>query len=202
MFFYLKGEHPWTLPYIVGLGNPGSEYDRTRHNAGADFVTELAYRHGATLSPESKFFGLTARITLEGQDLRLLIPTTFMNRSGQAISAMAQFFKIPPEAILVAHDELDLPPGTARLKHGGGHGGHNGLRDTIKALGNNPNFNRLRLGIGHPGSAAQVVGFVLKKAPTSEQQELLDAIDRTIDVLPLAAKGDWAKAMNQLHTKA
>ncbi len=190
------------LQMIVGLGNPGNEYDKTRHNAGADFVAELAYRNGATLSPESKFYGLTARITLEGQDLRLLIPTTFMNRSGQAIGAMAQFFKVPPEAILVAHDELDLPPGTARLKHGGGHGGHNGLRDTIKALGNNPNFNRLRLGIGHPGSASQVVGFVLKKAPSSEQQELNDAIDRAIDVLPLAAKGDWGKAMNQLHTKA
>ncbi|ROQ20943.1 peptidyl-tRNA hydrolase [Marinimicrobium koreense] len=190
------------LQMIVGLGNPGTEYDRTRHNAGADFVTELAYRNGATLTPENKFHGLTARITLDGQDLRLLIPTTFMNRSGQAISAMAQFFKIPPEAILVAHDELDLPPGTARLKHGGGHGGHNGLRDTIKALGNNKEFNRLRLGIGHPGSAPQVVGFVLKKAPTSEQQALHDAIDRAIDVLPLAAKGEWAKAMNQLHTKA
>ena len=189
------------LQMIVGLGNPGTEYDRTRHNAGADFVTELAYRNGATLTPENKFHGLTARITLDGQDLRLLIPTTFMNRSGQAISAMAQFFKIPPEAILVAHDELDLPSGTARLKHGGGHGGHNGLRDTIKALGNNKEFNRLRLGIGHPGSASQVVGFVLKKAPTSEQQALHDAIDRAIDVLPLAAKGEWAKAMNQLHTK-
>lgn len=189
------------LQMIVGLGNPGTEYDRTRHNAGADFVTELAYRTGATLTPESKFHGLTARITLDGQDLRLLIPTTFMNRSGQAISAMAQFFKIPPEAILVAHDELDLPPGTARLKHGGGHGGHNGLRDTIKALGNNKDFNRLRLGIGHPGSASQVVGYVLKKAPTSEQQALHDAIDRAIDVLPLAAKGEWAKAMNQLHTR-
>jgi len=189
------------LQMIVGLGNPGTEYDRTRHNAGADFVTELAYRNGATLTPENKFHGLTARITLNGQDLRLLIPTTFMNRSGQAISAMAQFFKIPPEAILVAHDELDLPPGTARLKHGGGHGGHNGLRDTIKALGNNKEFNRLRLGIGHPGSASQVVGFVLKKAPASEQQALHDAIDRAIDVLPLAAKGEWAKAMNLLHTK-
>ncbi len=189
------------LQLIVGLGNPGAEYDRTRHNAGADFVTELAWRRGVTLSPESKFHGLTGRINLDGQDLRLLIPTTFMNRSGQSIGAMAQFFKIPPEAILVAHDELDLPPGTARLKHSGGHGGHNGLRDTIQALGNNKDFNRLRLGIGHPGSASQVVGYVLKKAPTSEQQLLLDAIDRAIDVLPLAARGDWAKAMNQLHTK-
>lgn len=189
------------LQLIVGLGNPGAEYDRTRHNAGADFVTELAWRQGVTLTPENKFHGLTGRIRLDGQDLRLLIPTTFMNRSGQAIGAMAQFFKIPVEAILVAHDELDLPPGTARLKHSGGHGGHNGLRDTIKALGNNKDFNRLRLGIGHPGAASQVVGYVLKKAPTSEQQQLHEAIDRSIEVLPLAARGDWAKAMNQLHTK-
>ncbi|WP_347332087.1 aminoacyl-tRNA hydrolase [Marinimicrobium locisalis] len=189
------------LQLIVGLGNPGAEYDRTRHNAGADFVTELAWRQGVTLTPENKFHGLTGRIRLDGQDVRLLIPTTFMNRSGQSIGAMAQFFKIPVEAILVAHDELDLPPGTARLKHSGGHGGHNGLRDTIKALGNNKDFNRLRLGIGHPGSASQVVGYVLKKAPTSEQQQLHDAIDRAIEVLPLAARGDWAKAMNQLHTK-
>lgn len=189
------------LELIVGLGNPGPEYDRTRHNAGADFVSELARRYGASLSPENKFFGLTTQVNLQGRNLRLLIPTTFMNRSGQAIAALAQFFKIPPEAILVAHDELDLPPGTARLKHGGGHGGHNGLRDTIKTLGNNPNFNRLRLGIGHPGSASQVVGFVLKKAPSSEQQLLEEAIDRAIEVLPKAATGDWAAAMNQLHTK-
>ncbi len=106
------------LQLIVGLGNPGKEYDRTRHNAGADFVSELSRALGATLSPETKFHGLTAKTTLDGQDLRLLIPTTFMNRSGQSIGAIAQFFKIPPEAILVAHDELDLPPGTARLKHG------------------------------------------------------------------------------------
>lgn len=185
---------------IVGLGNPGSEYDRTRHNAGADFVVELAHREGASLVPESKFFGLTARIFLNGRDLRLLIPTTFMNRSGQAIAALAQFYKIPPEAILVAHDELDLAPGVARFKHGGGHGGHNGLRDTIGALANNANFNRLRLGIGHPGSAAQVVNFVLKKAPTNEQSLIDDAIDRAIRVLPDAVKGDWATAMQNLHT--
>lgn len=189
------------LQLIVGLGNPGTEYDRTRHNAGADFVTEVAYKLGTTLSPESKFFGLTARASLNGQDLRLLIPTTFMNRSGQAIGAMAQFFKIPPEAILVAHDELDLPPGTARLKHSGGHGGHNGLRDTIKALGNNRDFNRLRLGIGHPGSASQVVGYVLKRAPVDDQRLIDEAIARAVDVLPKAASGDWAAAMNELHTK-
>ncbi|MDQ2077635.1 aminoacyl-tRNA hydrolase [Marinimicrobium sp. ABcell2] len=190
------------LQLIVGLGNPGPEYDRTRHNAGADFVAELARRNGASLSPESKFFGLTARIQIQGRDLRLLIPTTFMNRSGQAIGALAQFYKIPPEAILVAHDELDLPPGTARLKHSGGHGGHNGLRDTIKALGNNRDFNRLRLGIGHPGSASQVVVYVLKKAEPDDQRLIEDAIDRAIDVMPELTKGEWAAAMNRLHTKA
>ncbi|MGM8226778.1 aminoacyl-tRNA hydrolase [Cellvibrio sp. ARAG 10.3] len=188
------------LQLIVGLGNPGAEYDRTRHNAGADFVAELARREGASLVPENKFYGLTARIHFRGRDLRLLIPTTFMNRSGQAINALAQFYKIPPEAILVAHDELDLAPGVARFKHGGGHGGHNGLRDTISALGNNQNFNRLRLGIGHPGSAAQVVGFVLKKAPASEQTLIDDAIDRAIRALPDAAKGNWGVAMQNLHT--
>lgn len=188
------------LQLIVGLGNPGPEYDRTRHNAGADFVAELAYREGASLVQENKFYGLTARLNFQGRDLRLLIPTTFMNRSGQAINAIAQFYKIPPEAILVAHDELDLAPGMARFKHGGGHGGHNGLRDTISALGNNPNFNRLRLGIGHPGSAAQVVGFVLKKAPASEQALIDDAIDRAIRALPEAVKGNWAAAMQNLHT--
>lgn len=189
------------LQLIVGLGNPGPEYDRTRHNAGADFVAELARREGASLVSESKFFGLTARIFLNGRDLRLLIPTTFMNRSGQAIAALAQFYKIPPEAILVVHDELDLAPGIARFKQGGGHGGHNGLRDTISALGNNANFMRLRLGIGHPGSAAQVVGFVLKKAPSSEQTLIDDAIDEAIRVMPDAVKGNWGEAMQKLHTK-
>lgn len=190
------------LQLIVGLGNPGPEYDRTRHNAGADFVTELARREGASLVPEAKFFGLTARIFVNGRDLRLLIPTTFMNRSGQAIAAMANFYKIPPEAILVAHDELDLNPGVARFKQGGGHGGHNGLRDTISALGNNNNFRRLRIGIGHPGSAAQVVGFVLKKAPSSEQQLIDDAIDAALRVMPDAVKGNWSIATQNLHTAA
>lgn len=189
------------LQLIVGLGNPGPEYDRTRHNAGADFVTELARRYGASLSPESKFFGDTCRINIEGRDLRLLIPTTFMNRSGQAVGALAQFYKIPPEAILVAHDELDLPPGTARLKHGGGHGGHNGLRDTIKALGNSRDFNRLRLGIGHPGSAPQVVSYVLRKAAPDDQRLLEEATVRALDVVPQLLKGNWAIAMNRLHTK-
>ena len=188
------------IKLIVGLGNPGAEYDRTRHNAGADFVSELARQHGASLSPEAKFFGLSARIIMGSQDLRLLIPTTFMNLSGKAIAAMANFYKIEPENILVAHDELDLDPGVARLKHGGGHGGHNGLRDTIKALGNNKDFARLRLGIGHPGNAKQVASFVLKKAPQAEQQLIDDAIYEATKVMPLAAKGEWNSAMKELHT--
>ena len=190
------------IQLIVGLGNPGSEYAHTRHNAGADFVCELARRHGSSLNPDSKFFGLTGRLRLDGVDIRLLSPTTFMNRSGQAVGAMAHFFKIPVTAILVAHDELDLAPGTARLKHGGGHGGHNGLRDIIKALGNNNSFARLRIGIGHPGSADQVVGYVLKKAGSAEQQLIDQSIDAAVDALPLAAAGAWNRAMKQLHTRA
>ncbi|UTF61326.1 aminoacyl-tRNA hydrolase [Gilvimarinus sp. DA14] len=186
---------------IVGLGNPGSEYDRTRHNAGADLVSELARQAGTSLSPEKKFFGNTARINLGSRQVHLLIPTTFMNRSGQAIGALAQFYKIEPEAILVAHDELDLNPGVVRLKIGGGHGGHNGLRDTISALGNNKNFARIRIGIGHPGHASKVTGHVLKRAGSAEQQLIDESIDRAIDALPLAVNGEWNKAMHKLHTQ-
>jgi peptidyl-tRNA hydrolase, PTH1 family len=189
------------IQLIVGLGNPGGEYQRTRHNAGADFVAELAQQMGANLNPDPKYFGLTARINYQGQDLRLLIPTTYMNRSGQAVAAMSNFFKIEPAAILVAHDELDLAPGVARFKHGGGHGGHNGLRDIINALGNNQNFPRLRLGIGHPGAAPLVANFVLKRAPSSEQELTDNAITRAIKSLPEAIKGDWNTAMKNLHTE-
>ncbi|WP_049631902.1 aminoacyl-tRNA hydrolase [Cellvibrio sp. pealriver] len=188
------------IQLVVGLGNPGSEYERTRHNAGQDFVEELARTLGVSLVNDNKYFGLTARANYQGRDLRLLIPTTYMNRSGQSVSAMANFFKIEPSAILVAHDELDLAPGIARFKQGGGHGGHNGLRDIIAALGNNQNFPRLRLGIGHPGSAAMVANFVLKRAPSSEQELIDDAIARAIKCTPDALKGDWNTAMKNLHT--
>lgn len=188
------------IQLIVGLGNPGSEYHRTRHNAGAEFVSELAHYIGANLNSDPKYFGFSARINYQDQDLRLLIPTTYMNRSGQAVAAMANFFKIEPAAILVAHDELDLAPGVARFKHGGGHGGHNGLRDIINALGNNQDFQRLRLGIGHPGAAPLVANFVLKRAPSSEQELTDDAIIRAIKYLPEAVKGDWNTAMKNLHT--
>ena len=153
---------------IVGLANPGAQYADTRHNAGAWFVTRLADQLGAKLSPDSKSFGLIARVSHQGEDVRLLIPTTFMNRSGQAIAAVAGFYKIAPAEILIAHDELDLSPGQIRLKTGGGHGGHNGLRDAIASLGNQNGFHRLRVGIGHPGDSSLVSGFVLSKVPRSE----------------------------------
>jgi len=189
-----------SLCMIAGLGNPGSDYRGTRHNAGADFVEALAREHGATLQAESRFFGLTARIQCAGHDLRLLIPTTFMNRSGQAVAAMASFYKVAPEAILVAHDELDIPPGTARFKRGGGHGGHNGLRDIVSCLGNNNNFSRLRVGIGHPGHASRVTGYVLGK-PTAAEREQIDAsIDAAIAALPLLLAGEDTRAMTQLHS--
>lgn len=188
------------IKLIVGLANPGREYEQTRHNAGALFVEELARQNGATLTPDNKYFGLTARTTLSGHDVRLLIPTTFMNRSGQAVAALANFFKIKPEEILVAHDELDIDPGTARFKQGGGHGGHNGLRDIIAKMSNNKNFHRLRIGIGHPGSADKVTGWVLNKAPAKEYQQMEAAIDESLRALPNALTGDWAKAMNDLHS--
>ena len=185
---------------IVGLGNPGPNYQRTRHNAGADFVRELANSIGATLSTESKFFGETTRLSLNGRDIRLLIPTTYMNRSGQAVSTMAKFYQIEPQNILVAHDELDHSPGTARFKIAGGHGGHNGLRDIIKSLGNNKEFARLRIGIGHPGHADQVADYVLKKASKGDQQLINNSIDDALQSLPLAVEGQWEQAMNQLHS--
>lgn len=188
------------IQLIVGLGNPGAEYEQTRHNAGAWFVEALAKHCGVSLRPEKKYHGLYAKAHFEGKDLHLLIPTTFMNRSGQSTIAVAGFFKIPPAAILVAHDELDIPPGTARFKQGGGHGGHNGLRDIISKLGNEKGFNRLRLGIGHPGSSDKVTGYVLGRAPKSEQDALNDCIDEAIRALPDAVAGQWPAAMNRLHS--
>jgi len=188
------------IELIVGLGNPGRQYEDTRHNAGAWFVTRLARQHNASLGNDSKYNALTGRVTINGHEVRLLIPTTFMNVSGQAVAPFANFFKIPAEKILVAHDELDLPPGIAKLKQGGGHGGHNGLRDIISKLGNNQNFARLRIGIGHPGSADQVSGFVLGRAPSSEQKLIDDAIDESLRIIPQLLAGDANKAMNRLHS--
>ena len=186
---------------IVGLGNPGTEYEQTRHNAGAFFVERVAASQGINLSFDKKYFGLVGKFSHQGHDVRLLIPTTFMNRSGQAVAALANFFRIAPHAILVAHDELDMPPGVAKLKQGGGHGGHNGLRDIIAQLGSQNGFHRLRLGIGHPGHSSMVANFVLSRAPRSEQDLLDTSIDNALAVLPDILAGNWSKAMHTLHSQ-
>jgi PTH1 family peptidyl-tRNA hydrolase len=184
---------------IVGLGNPGSEYEKTRHNAGFWWVDHIASRVKATLRLESKFHGLFAKVLLHEHDVWLLEPQTFMNLSGRAVVALAAFYKILPNEILVVHDELDLLPGTAKLKYGGGHGGHNGLKD-INAHLSTPNYWRLRLGIGHPGDRSQVVNYVLKP-PRREEQELIDvASAKAQDILPELIRGQFEQAMHRLHT--
>lgn len=189
------------IQLIVGLGNPGAKYDNTRHNAGQDWVIELANSHGISLAPEKRYFGLYGQGLIDGQKVHLLIPTTFMNLSGQALQAVANFYKIDNPAILVAHDELDLPPGTARFKQGGGHGGHNGLRDIINKRGGDKSFHRLRLGIGHPGDAKLVSSYVLKKAPNDEFISTQRAMDNATRYLGNALKGRWQQAMNDLHSQ-
>ncbi len=193
-----SSEH--SIQLIVGLGNPGAQYEDTRHNAGFWYVEQLARAKGVFLQPEKKFFGHTARITLGGQDVRLINPATFMNRSGQSVGAIAAFFKIPPESILVVHDELDLPVGVGRLKQGGGHGGHNGLRDIISALGNSRDFLRLRLGIGHPGNSKEVVNYVLNKPSVAERQKIDSVIDEAVRITDEAITGSRSKAVQELHT--
>ncbi len=185
---------------IVGLGNPGAKYDQTRHNAGFEFVDELAAKYSAQWKLDPKYQAETTTVDIDGKKIWLLKPMTFMNRSGQAVGALSQFFKFAPENILVAHDELDIDAGSARFKKGGGHGGHNGLRDIISCLGNNKNFYRLRLGIGHPGTSSEVVDYVLRKAKPEERISLERAIDCALDQLTLAINGDWSKAMNHLHS--
>ena len=189
-----------SIKLIVGLANPGAEYAATRHNAGAWYVDLLAQRYNQALKEESKFYGYTARLNIAGEDVRLLVPTTFMNLSGKAVGAMATFYRIAPEEILVAHDELDLPPGVAKFKQGGGHGGHNGLKDIISKLGNNLNFHRLRIGIGHPGDRNKVVGFVLGKPQAAEQTLIDNAIDEAARCTEVWLKEDRLKAMNRLHS--
>jgi len=188
------------IKLIVGLGNPGPEYSKTRHNAGVWFVEELARIYHSPLKMEARFHGYAGRIQSGALDIRLLVPTTFMNRSGQAVAALANFYRIEPEAILIAHDELDLPPGIAKLKRGGGHGGHNGLRDSINKLGNNKNFLRLRIGIGHPGDKNRVSGYVLGKAQQAEQELIDAAIDEASRCTEILLKDGLSRAMNRLHS--
>lgn len=184
---------------IVGLGNPGRKYEQTRHNVGFVLLDELARSKGATLKPENKFHGEVCKLVLEGRDVWLLKPDTFMNLSGKAVAALARFYKIAPESILVVHDELDIPPGQLRLKQGGGHGGHNGLRDIVAQLGSRE-FLRLRIGIGHPGESREVSNYVLNKAPADDQRHIDDAIDEALRTLPQILQGELQAAMNRLHS--
>jgi len=188
-----------SIRLIVGLGNPGREYETTRHNAGYWWVDELARLQNLSFKNEPKFHGLMARGQLHDHEMLLLKPQTFMNVSGRSVGALAQFYKIAPMEILVVHDELDLPPGVARLKLGGGHGGHNGLKDIIAHLGTK-DFWRLRLGIGHPGERSEVSNFVLHD-PRREERELIDAaMQRALDVAHLVIEGKTEAAMLKLHS--
>ena len=188
------------IKLIVGLGNPGDKYTDTRHNAGKWLIERLARRFNVSLNPESKFFGKTARTLVNGKEVRLLVPTTFMNLSGKAVGALASFYRIKPEEILVIHDELDLPPGTAKLKQGGGHGGHNGLKDIVAQLGNNNNFYRLRIGIGHPGHRDLVAGYVLNKPSPADRDALEKVLDEATDCVEMIFKDGIVKATNRLNS--
>jgi PTH1 family peptidyl-tRNA hydrolase len=188
------------LKLIVGLGNPGPQYRDNRHNAGAQFVAQLCSRYDGEMRTESKFFGAATRIAIASQDVRLLIPTTYMNRSGQAVAAICKYFDIAPENMLVAYDEIDFDPGVTRLKFGGGHAGNNGIRDIISALSDNKDFYRLRIGVGHPGNKALVANYVLSDPPKKEAEMILTDIDKAIAAMPLAVTGHWQSAMHNLHT--
>lgn len=187
------------IKLFVGLGNPGPEYEATRHNAGFWWIDALARDLKVSLNPERSYHGLAARANVHGQTVWLLEPQTFMNLSGKSVSALARFFKIEPQEILVVHDELDVAPGQAKLKFGGSHAGHNGLRDIHAQLGT-ADYWRLRVGIGHPGVKAEVVNWVLKK-PLKEQREAIDdAIVRTLHAVPALLGGEMEKATLQIHT--
>lgn len=183
---------------IAGLGNPGPEYAATRHNAGFWFADAVVDRYRVSWRTESKFFGETSRVKIEGVDVLLLKPATFMNRSGQAVQAMSAFYKLPAEAVLVAHDELDMPAGQMRLKLGGGHGGHNGLRDIHKPLGEG--YRRLRIGIGHPGDKNLVLNYVLARPSKADDALIHDGIGKAVDALSIWLSASWDKALQQLHT--
>jgi len=187
------------LKLIVGLGNPGAEYARTRHNAGFHLADELARRHGGTFRSEPRHHGELAKVQIEGQDVWLLKPMSFMNRSGGPVQSVVSFYKVAPDSILVAYDELDFPPGIVRLKQGGGAAGHNGMRDVIANVGDQ--FWRLRIGIGHPGDRTQVLNFVLGR-PTAEDTRLIDeTIAAGADAVQILMSEGGQKAMHRLHTR-
>ncbi len=188
-----------TIGLIVGLGNPGDQYAKTRHNAGFWFIDALAKHYGGQLSFQSKYKAETAQIQIGGQTVHLLKPQTFMNKSGESVQALTQFYKIPIESVLVAHDELDIPTGAIRLKRGGGHGGHNGLRDIIAKHGNNANFARLRIGIDHPGHKSMVTSHVLNKASMDEMILIERAIDEAVASTEKIIHNQWSDVQQTLH---
>jgi peptidyl-tRNA hydrolase, PTH1 family len=187
------------LALVVGLGNPGQQHQYNRHNAGAMFLQRLCDSAKGELRPESKFHGKSGRIEIAGQEVRLLFPTTYMNLSGQAVAALSQYYKIPPQQILVCYDELDLPIGTTRLKKGGGPGGHNGVRDVLSALGS-PDFLRLRFGIAHPGDSDKVLDYVLGDFSRDDAISIEREFDKALKIMPLLVEGKLQLAMTQLHT--
>ncbi len=189
------------ISLIVGLGNPGPEYAETRHNAGFRFLGAVSAGAGTPLRGESRFAANVGRMKIAEQDVWLLTPTTFMNHSGDAVGRFAQYYKIPPGRVLVVYDELDLPPGTVRLKVGGGDAGHNGLHDVIEKFGT-PDFPRLRIGVGRPPSAGQGASYVLRRAPPAEQTLIDAAIERARECLSEIVQGKYQQAMNALHTEA
>ena len=188
-----------SIKLIVGLGNPSKEYEQTRHNAGFWFIDELAWQWKVSLKEDKKYFGEVARVSRADGDVWLLKPLTFMNLSGKAVGALAQFYKIKPEEILVVHDELDIPCGRIRLKRGGGNGGHNGLKDIQAKLGT-ADFYRLRLGIDHPGDKALVSAYVLNKPSAEDKQKIEEAIGKSLQGLPLIMEGKWEEATRFLHS--
>jgi PTH1 family peptidyl-tRNA hydrolase len=189
------------IEVIAGLGNPGPEYRDTRHNAGFWLLDLIARQSGAEFGVERRFQAETARAELDGHPCHLIKPLTFMNRSGQAVAALARYYRVPIERILVVHDEIDLPPGTVRLKRGGGHGGHNGLRDIIEAFGGAAGFLRLRLGVGRPAASDEVVNYVLHAPSAADRTLIGTAIDAAVAVLPLVVAGETERAMNRLHRR-
>ena len=189
-----------SLKVIVGLGNPGPKHDSDRHNAGGIFLHHLCKSYGGTLRGESKFFGEFGSISVDSHEIKLLFPTTFMNHSGKSVSALCNFFKIEPQNLLVAYDEIDFDVGVTRFKEGGGHGGHNGIRDIISALGGQNGFYRLRIGVGHPGHKSMVANYVLSPPSRTEAKIIMSDIEEAIRVIPKAVAGEWEDAMKLLHT--
>lgn len=185
---------------FVGLGNPGPEYEDTRHNAGFWYLDDVARRLGVSLQPDRAYHGLVARANTPNGPVWLLQPQTYMNLSGKSVAALARFFKVLPDEVLVAHDELDLLPGQVKLKKGGGHGGHNGLKDIHGQLGS-PDYWRLRLGIGHPGVKHEVAAYVLRKPPQAEREAIFKCIEQAIDATEMLLSGDMAKATAHIHAQ-